>query len=194
MPANAWRRPQRSAPSWPMIPPIRIDARADAGGVYRPFDFNMNPSMTRTGRTGRDDQGRLTAMAALGVRCSYADLLVNVLRQTWGGEGPGREDQGGEGPPRRRLTGAVTCRDARGASGRWSVGCWPQTALAGPDGRRKSGRTAEGGAERATSTLRGLHAGIACTRVSCRASPCLYLDDFVVHQPEPPPCRPRSAG
>lgn len=57
----------------------------------------MTLTMTGAGRPRRDDQNSLTAMAARGEGWSYADLLVNVRRQAWGGEDPsGKNKRGGD--------------------------------------------------------------------------------------------------
>lgn len=63
--------------------PIRIDCRADAGGVYRLFDLNMKPNMTGAGRPGRDDQDSLTAIGARRLGMNYTDLLLEMLRGAW---------------------------------------------------------------------------------------------------------------
>ncbi|MFD1143745.1 ATP-grasp domain-containing protein [Larkinella insperata] len=63
--------------------PIRIDCRQDEAGRYFLFDLNMKPNMTGAGRPGRADQDSLSALAARHIGWSYADLLLNMLAQSW---------------------------------------------------------------------------------------------------------------
>ena len=60
--------------------PLRIDARADGSGQFHLFDLNMKPNMTGAGRPGRDGEDSLVALAARAVGWSYADLLVQLVR------------------------------------------------------------------------------------------------------------------
>ncbi len=64
--------------------PVRIDCRRAASGTpYLLFDFNMKPSLTGSGRPGRDAQDSLTGIAARALGWSYSDLLRNMLAQSW---------------------------------------------------------------------------------------------------------------
>ena len=63
--------------------PIRIDCRSAEDGEFFLFDLNMKPNLTGAGRPGRDDQDSLCTLAAGGVGWSYAQLLLNMLRQAW---------------------------------------------------------------------------------------------------------------
>jgi hypothetical protein len=63
--------------------PIRIDCRADADGVLRPFDLNMKPNMTGAGRPGRDDQDSLSTIAARACGWDYSELLLRMLDDAW---------------------------------------------------------------------------------------------------------------
>lgn len=69
------------------VAPIRIDCRARKDGEFVLFDLNMKPNMTGAGRPGRGDQDSLSCMAARAVGWSFADLLVNMLRQAWDPQG-----------------------------------------------------------------------------------------------------------
>ena len=61
------------------VAPIRIDCRADAGGVFRIFDVNLKPNMTGPGRPGREGQDSLLLIAARDLGWDYGDLLDAVL-------------------------------------------------------------------------------------------------------------------
>jgi len=63
--------------------PIRIDCRRGRDGVDYLIDVNMKPNLTGPGRPGCDDQDGLSTLAARGIGWTYADLLVNMLRQSW---------------------------------------------------------------------------------------------------------------
>lgn len=63
--------------------PVRIDCRQDEKGNYFIFDLNMKPNMTGAARPHRQDQDSLSALAARKIGWSFADLLVNMLRQQW---------------------------------------------------------------------------------------------------------------
>lgn len=62
---------------------IRIDCRADASGDYKLFDLNMKPNMTGPGRSGRDDQDCLSAIAARADGMDFAQLLEGMLAGAW---------------------------------------------------------------------------------------------------------------
>ena len=63
--------------------PVRIDCRQNEAGQYLIFDFNLKPNMTGAGRPGREKQDSLVCLAARAIGWSYADLLENMLRQSW---------------------------------------------------------------------------------------------------------------
>lgn len=64
--------------------PIRIDCRqASTADQYFLFDVNMKPNMTGAGRSGRENQDSLSALAARAIGWSYVDLLKNMLQQAW---------------------------------------------------------------------------------------------------------------
>lgn len=63
--------------------PIRIDCRAHPGSGYQLFDLNMKPNMTGPGRPGREEHDSLSSLAARAIGWSYADLLKNMLEQSW---------------------------------------------------------------------------------------------------------------
>eukprot|EP00168_Porphyra_purpurea_P015150 TRINITY_DN4551_c0_g1_i3.p1 TRINITY_DN4551_c0_g1~~TRINITY_DN4551_c0_g1_i3.p1 ORF type:complete len:163 (-),score=51.44 TRINITY_DN4551_c0_g1_i3:231-719(-) len=71
------------------VAPIRVDARADAAGVYRLFDLNLKPNMTGAGRPGRDDQDSLTAMAARAVGWSFGGAVGECAAAGVGAGGGG---------------------------------------------------------------------------------------------------------
>jgi len=77
--------PQASVATAPGHPSPDHPAVAVGGrdGVDYLFDVNMKPNLTGPGRPGRNDQDGLSTLAARGSGWTYADLLVNMLRQSW---------------------------------------------------------------------------------------------------------------
>ena len=63
--------------------PLRIDCRANHQGTYYIFDVNLKPNMTGSIRAHRTEQDGLCALAARGVGWSYADMIVNIAKQSW---------------------------------------------------------------------------------------------------------------
>ena len=62
---------------------VRIDCRRSGEGGFALFDVNLKPNLTGPDRPGREQQESLVAMAGRAEGWSYAELLLNLLRQAW---------------------------------------------------------------------------------------------------------------
>lgn len=73
---------ERVAEKLRVTAPIRIDVRQvtdDPKSQFAMFDVNMKPNMTGPGRTGRENQASLTALAAAELGWDYPKLLLEIL-------------------------------------------------------------------------------------------------------------------